>query len=137
MVSWDQGTNTFVDLVTSPSTEHIFTLGVQSGVYYSFKFAAVNVHGQGQASDPTVILAATIPNKMGAPVLSINQDASYKITFEAPSSGGNNVLLQAFEILLQTSEEGVFATPTECTNTLAQLYCDVALTTLQNQFSLV
>jgi len=83
----------YVDLVTSIETEHVFTMGVESGVYYSFKYRAVNVHGEGLPSDPTVVLAATIPNKMGAPVLTINADASYRVAFEAPSSGGNNVIL--------------------------------------------
>lgn len=65
VISWDAGlggtySDLSGDLVNSLLTEEIYT-GLTSGVYYSFKYRARNVHGDGPDSDPITIVAATVP----------------------------------------------------------------------------
>jgi hypothetical protein len=75
-------------------------LGLTSGVYYSFKYRARNIHGDGEDSDPISIIAATAPNQVEAAVVSLNSLAgvTYSISFTAPNPGGDGVLITAYEI---------------------------------------
>lgn len=46
-IDWDQGLGgSFFELQSgSLSTEYTFVVGVDSGIYYNFRYSAVNVHG--------------------------------------------------------------------------------------------
>lgn len=77
VISWDQGlggsySDLSGDLSNDLTEEHIYQLGVTSGVYYSFKYRARNTHGDGLDSDPITILAATVPNQMVPAVVSLD-----------------------------------------------------------------
>ena len=54
----------FVDLLGADTANlqiDVLITGVTSGVYYEFTYRAKNVHGQGEDSEPVVVLAASEP----------------------------------------------------------------------------
>ena len=91
----------FIDLIGDSIVEEFtFINDISSGVYYTFKYRARNVHGDGQPSEPFTILAATIPAKVLQPIISINNDASYKMSFIEPTTGGNLVTILEYQVQL-------------------------------------
>ena len=64
-VSWDQGLGgAFIELSSSLETDLVYVLDIVTGVYYKFKYRAINIYGDGQDSDEITILAATAPSEM-------------------------------------------------------------------------
>jgi len=49
----------------------IYVDGVDSGVYYKFRYRARNIHGDSEESETIILLAATEPSQMGRPSISI------------------------------------------------------------------
>ena len=135
VVSWDEGLGgEFVDLSGHENNdlriEQIYVDGVQSGVYYTFKYRARNVHGEGPDSDPFTILAATKPNQMQAPSVDITTDVKYQINVVEPFTGGDSVVILEYEVQLMHAS-GEFRTPTAClpanSNVVDTLNCVVEL----------
>lgn len=56
------------------------------------------MHGDGPSSDSVSILAATIPSQMASPKFSQFDGSFFKCSITAPGSGGNHVLITAYEI---------------------------------------
>jgi hypothetical protein len=64
-----------------------------------------NVHGDGLPSPVVTILAATVPAKMNIPTVALVTTATtakYKVTFTKPGTGGNNVVITRYEIVLES-----------------------------------
>jgi hypothetical protein len=135
IVSWDQGLGgSFTEL--SGDSEHsletslIFVTDIVSGVYFRFKYSARNVHGDGEYSDEFTVLSATTPTEMGTPTIQINENASYRVSFLAPGSGGNDVEVTSYEIELKDNSSGEFYQASSCTDISqisSDLYCDIPL----------
>lgn len=83
----------------------LITSNIASGRTYRCQYRAQNIHGWGDFSDVTEILAATIPSvPVGEPETSIDiAETRVKLQWQAPSNlGGDGVPLTAYrvEILL-------------------------------------
>jgi hypothetical protein len=109
IISWNGGSgNVFTDIsghdVNDLSLDRIFVAGINSGVYYDFKYRAKNIHGEGEPSDPFTILAAHIPVINLAPVVSLDANVMYRIAFVEPNTGGDGVPISAYEILVLNSQ---------------------------------
>lgn len=59
-VQWDQGTATFVTLVTASATTYTKT-GLTGGTTYQFMVRAINVYGNGAFSQILTVIAAEAP----------------------------------------------------------------------------
>jgi hypothetical protein len=90
--------------VNDLSLDRIFVAGINSGVYYDFKYRAKNIHGEGEPSYPFTILAAHIPVINLAPVVSLDANVMYRIAFVEPNTGGDGVPISAYEILVLNSQ---------------------------------
>jgi hypothetical protein len=103
VVYWDQGLGgDLVPLIGSSvnqlNTEFIFVNGISSGVNYVFTYAAKNIQGTGEQSNPVTVIAATVPAQMNTPVVTYETDLLYKVSFSQPSSGGAGVSIESYEI---------------------------------------
>jgi hypothetical protein len=114
----------------------MFISGITSGRNYQFKYAARNIHGTGVQSDSFLVIAATVPAKMNTPTVTLQAGLKYRITFIKPSSGGSDVPIDAYEIVLLKKDGFTFASVPECdgtsTTVKTNLYCDADLSSLVN-----
>ena len=66
VISWDRGLGSGFSIITGDLQNNLLLTqiytGLSSGVYYTFRYRARNVHGDGPDSDPITIIAATVPN---------------------------------------------------------------------------
>ena len=65
---WDQGTNTFVTLTTTPLLTYTAT-GLTGGTTYQFKVRAINIFGNGAFSSILSVVAAQAPAQPSAPTV--------------------------------------------------------------------
>ena len=69
------------DSVNQLNLEFMFISGITSGGNYQFKYAARNIHGMGEQSDPFLLIAATVPAKMNTPTVTLQTGLKYRVTF--------------------------------------------------------
>jgi len=97
MIYWDQGTNTFIELIGETSqytgTDYTLTTGIVTGTTYKFKIKAVNKWGAGTFSALNLsVLAASVPDKVATPTTSIYAaDGGVKILWVAPNARGSTI----------------------------------------------
>lgn len=112
----------------------MFLNGITSGGNYRFTYAARNIQGTGPQSDPTLVIAATVPAKMNTPVVTYQPGLLYRVTFTMPSSGGTGVPIDAYEILFLHKDGLTFTAIAECDGTVQavkdNLYCEANLASL-------
>jgi hypothetical protein len=104
-------------------------------------YRARNQHGDGPASDPLQIIAATVPDKIAQVVVSIDTaTAIYRVGMESePNSGGVGVPFTAVEIQLQ-DKDGNWVIPTACASSqtiIDQAYCELTLAQVTAELKLV
>ena len=90
----------------------ILITSIASGRTYRFQDRAQNIHGWGDFSDITEILAATSPSvPFGEPETSVDPaETQVKILWQAPSNlGGDGVALTAYKIEILLSDGVSFA----------------------------
>jgi len=95
-VEWDQGINSFVELLGETSdftgTTYTITTGITSGTTYQFKIRSKNKWGWGTFSTITTILAASKPSQMNPVTTTIDPTTGgVTIYFTAPSSNGASI----------------------------------------------
>jgi len=116
------------------SLTHTFTSNITSGEVYKFKYYAVNTHGDGESSPELEVLAATTPASMNKPVVTLESGLKYRATFVQPSTGGDGVAIEAYEVVWLYADGTTFMTVTECDGSAdavkTNLYCEADLETL-------
>lgn len=144
-VEWDAGASAgpWAELagLSSAYTATTFTTSpgdpaqvLTAGQTYRFRVRAQNAQGWGPYSTAFSILAAGPPAQMAMITVADNAGlASVRIQWTAPSSNGG--ALTAYEIQLLSSTAGVYHATAECdgssATTMANLYCDVQMSTLR------
>ena len=139
MILWDAGLGTgpFAALIgdSTPNLDlsQLITDSITSGTVYTFKYLARNIHGDGIASDPFEITAATEPTQMGKPTVTLETGLKYRVSFEQPNTGGSGVAITEYSVLFRKSD-GTFEAISECDGTaqavLDNLYCEADLSSL-------
>jgi len=140
-LQWDDGSAgvTWSDLVgKSPlSTATSFSAtavanGVLAGQLYQVRVRAKNTHGWGPESGVLSIYAAAVPEAPGAPTTA-QEGVSMRIAWAAPDNNG--LVVTAYQILIREADGATWTEAAACdgsdSTTVANLYCDVPLSTLR------
>jgi len=97
---WDSGTNGASWSSYTVTSNNIVTVtGLSSGVTYQFKYRTQNIHGWGDYSPILTLTATDLPQQVNT-VLTTNEGADVKIYWDIPFSGGLNVPIIAYDILI-------------------------------------
>ena len=101
---WDQGSNGVTWTSYTVTNNNIVTVtGLSSGLSYKFKYRLQNIHGWGDYSPVLTVTASDIPQQVNA-VVTTNEDADVKIYWDIPFSGGLNIPILSYDILIQKSD---------------------------------
>jgi hypothetical protein len=103
-VYWDQSTDNWVSLATTPDLFTVKT-GLTGGVTYKFKVRAKNKYGVGPFTATVSVQTSQAPDKPAAPVLEV-VGGYVKISWTEPTANFRPVL--GYQVLIETSTVGTF-----------------------------
>jgi hypothetical protein len=116
-LTWDAGTNgvTWTSYTVSTSTS-VTVSGLSSGSTYQFKYRAQNVHGWGPYSPIQSATALDVPDQMTSVTTSMS-GTNVKIAWSEPFTGGTNVDITAYDILIKKKDGSFVHYLTTCDGT--------------------
>jgi hypothetical protein len=103
-VYWDQSTNNWVSLATTPDLFTVKT-GLTGGVTYKFKVRAKNKYGEGPFTATVSVQTSQAPDKPAEPVLEV-VGGYVKISWTEPTANFRPVL--GYQVLIETSTANNF-----------------------------
>lgn len=138
-MSYNQGTNTYTELVSDLITTSFKANGLTAGVTYKFKIEARNTYGYSTYSNEIAILCATVPS---VPATPINSNALDQVVFDWTASAENGLSITSYTVLIRRSDNQFAEILDYCNGALASIVtfteCKIPLTTLTTSpFSLV
>lgn len=90
-VSYDQATDTYVELISGLTSEDYTATGLTRGLTYKFKVQARNEYGYSDYSTEAVILAAQRPD-MPINVVTTITGSTVTLSWDLPSTGGSPII---------------------------------------------
>ena len=103
-VWWDQGVSNWVtisgDANFSLNLSHTVSL-LKPAASYRFKYRGINAFGVGDFSDETVVIAATVPDKI-AKATTVVVGTNVKISWLKPRSRGSTI--EDYSVYIETSQ---------------------------------
>ena len=120
-LAWDAGTNGVTWNSYTVSSSNVMTvMGLTSGWSYQFRYRTMNVFGWGLYSPVLTLTAMALPQQTSV-VTTANVGAAVQISWAQPYSGGSNVPITAYSILIKKADGSFIAYLPSCDGTLASV----------------
>lgn len=85
------GSLTYQATITDLTTLEYEALSLTNSYEYNFAVSAINIIDEGALSDPTPILAATVPEAPDVPLKVSQTSTAIRISWNTPENNGSNI----------------------------------------------